>query len=65
MTAPHAADLPDRSLVLVGDVMLDRRPVGEFTSPWLSEGGLRWTDAEVQDALDNGATVLRYGNGEA
>lgn len=65
MTDVRAIDLPDRSLVLVGDVMLERRPVGPFTPPWRSEQGLRWTDAEVQDALDNGARVLRVGPGEA
>jgi len=65
MIAPRAADLPDRSQVQVGDVVLERRPVGPYTPPWLSMGGLRWTDDEVQDALDNGAWVVRVGEGEA
>jgi hypothetical protein len=65
VTAPRAADLPVKTYVRAGADIGDlwKRPEGTAEWPWWGPRVDWVSDASVQILLDDGAQVLRVGDG--
>lgn len=61
--APRAADLPEGSIVANRDKVWIKNHPSHYC-PWRSSYGSHEYDVHVDQALADGATVLRHGYGE-